>query len=255
MKIPFWKITAAGNDFVLIDDRPADLSVNASQLAKKLCDRRFGIGADGTIFIRNHPECDFDMAYFNPDGSGPAMCGNGSRAAVLFVHDSAICVKESYRFSAADGRHSGVYKDGNIAVTVLKPAEIKTETFNGNDVFLVDTGVPHLVVLTKNLTQIDIRNIAPKLRKTFDANVNFIEQIGDRRWAIRTYERGVEDETLACGTGATASAYVVSKLSNQPFPIRLVARGGELQIDETNDIFWLRGPTEPVFIGTIEINL
>ncbi|MFA4838717.1 MAG: diaminopimelate epimerase [Candidatus Neomarinimicrobiota bacterium] len=255
MKIPFWKITAAGNDFVLIDDRAADFQSNASELAQNFCDRRFGIGGDGTIFIRSHPECDFEMAYFNPDGSGPAMCGNGSRAAVLFVHDCAICVKESYRFSAADGEHFGIYRDGNIAVTVHKPAGMETETFNGNDVFLVDTGVPHVVVLTKNLAQIDIRNIAPKLRKTFDANVDFIEQNDDECWAIRTYERGVEDETLACGTGATAAAYVISKLSDQAFPIRLIARGGELQIDETDGAFWLRGPTKSVFTGTIEINL
>ncbi|PIS28188.1 MAG: diaminopimelate epimerase [Candidatus Marinimicrobia bacterium CG08_land_8_20_14_0_20_45_22] len=255
MQIHFWKITAAGNDFVLIDDRPALFQSNAPALAQKFCDRRFGIGGDGTIFIRNYPECDFEMAYFNPDGSGPAMCGNGSRAAVLFVHDNAICVKGSYRFLAADGEHSGVYKNGNVAITVRKPIELKIETFNGNEVFRVDTGVPHLVVLTKNLAQIDIRNIAPKLRKTFDANVNFIEQNKDGRWAIRTYERGVEDETLACGTGATAAAYMVSKLFDQTFPIRLIARGGELQIDETNDTFWLSGPTKSVFTGTIEINL
>jgi len=255
MKIPFWKITAAGNDFILINDRSAEFQSNASDLARKFCDRRFGIGGDGTIFIRNHPEYDFDMAYFNPDGSGPAMCGNGSRAAVLFVHNNAICIKETYRFIAADGKHSGIYKNENIAVTVRKPAEIKTETADGKDVYLVDTGVPHLVVFTKDLAHIDIRNIAAKLRKTFGANINFIERHGNGSWAIRTYERGVEDETLACGTGATAAAYVISKLTNQTFPIRLIALGGELQIDEKNDTFWLSGPTKTVFTGTIEINL
>lgn len=253
MDIQFWKVEAAGNDFIMIDYRKPFFSKKQSDVAIRLADRRLGIGADGLIFIENYTDTDFFMGYYNADGSGPVMCGNGSRAALFFVYESGICRKEKYRFMASDGLHLGRIENGQVSLTINQPGNFQIAELNSETVYLVDTGVPHMIRFAENISNLDIYAESPKLRKQYNANVNYIEKLSDSYWKIRTYERGVEDETLACGTGATASAVTINRISGDPFPITLRASGGDLVIDEQMDRLWLSGQVRKVFEGTLSI--
>jgi len=253
MEIQFWKVEAAGNDLIMIDYRKHVCFENVSDIAIRVTNRRLVIGADGMILIESHPDVDFFMGYYNADGSGPVMCGNGSRASVYFVYESGICRKEDYRFLASDGIHQGCVKNGNVSLTINHPGDFQSAEIGDETVYLVDTGVPHMVRFSENISDIDIYDQSPTLRKQYNANINYIEKIGESNWKIRTYERGVEDETLACGTGATASAVTINRVSGDPFPIRLHARGGDLCIDKPADTLWLSGPVRKVFEGTLSI--
>jgi len=253
MDIQFWKVEAAGNDFIMIDYRKPLFSEKQSDVAIRLADRRFGIGADGLIFIENRTDADFFMGYYNADGSGPVMCGNGSRAALFFVYESGICRQEKYRFMASDGLHIGSIENGKVSLTINQPGNIQSTELSSETVYLVDTGIPHMVRFSENISNLDIYAESPKLRKQFNANINYIEKLSDSHWKIRTYERGVEDETLACGTGATASALTINRISGDLFPITLQARGGDLSIDEQMGQLWLSGPVRKVFEGTLSI--
>ncbi|MBN2601611.1 MAG: diaminopimelate epimerase [Candidatus Marinimicrobia bacterium] len=253
MEVQFWKVEAAGNDFIMIDYRTPVFSEKLSDIAIRLTNRRLGIGADGMILIESHPEVDFFMGYYNADGSGPVMCGNGSRAALYFVHESGICGKEDYRFMASDGIHRGRIKNGNVSLTINYPGDIQSAEIGAETVYLVDTGVPHMVRFSENVSNIDIYDQSPVLRKQYNANINYIEKIGESNWKIRTYERGVEDETLACGTGATAAAVTINRFSGDLFPITLRAKGGDLSINKSADTLWLSGPVRKVYHGTLSI--
>lgn len=251
--VHFWKIEAAGNDFVLIDHRDLFFKEHLSELANFLCDRHFGVGADGTIFIQELDKYDFEMLYYNADGSGPVMCGNGGRAALLFVNESGICTQKRYKFHAADGIHVGIVENGKVSLTIQQPENFHKINLESEEAYLVDTGVPHLVKVQKNLISTDIYSESPELRKKFDTNIDYIEKVSHGNWAIRTYERGVEDETLSCGTGAAASAFIISEVFNEKMPVTLKSRGGDLQIEKISDKFWLNGPTRKVFEGTIKL--
>jgi diaminopimelate epimerase len=253
MKIKFWKVEAAGNDFIMIDYRKTPFRESLSRVAIRLANRRLGIGADGVIFIEENESVDFFMAYYNADGTGPVMCGNGARAALYFVFEYGICRKGPYRFLAADGEHLGVITDGKVSLTIKKIGQLEKIIFGGETAYFINTGVPHFVRISKNVESLDIYAESPDLRKTYDANINYIEKINESRWKIRTYERGVEDETLACGTGATASAMTINQILHDPFPIILQARGGDLVINTEDDHVWLSGPVRKVYEGIIEI--
>lgn len=253
--IPFWKMEAAGNDFIMIDHRDRRFQEHYRHIARRLSQRRFGIGADGVIYIQDRPRVDFELLYYNADGSGPVMCGNGARAALLFVHETGICRREQYRFIAPDGRHDGYVDQGSIRLTIRKPGEVRKVSLEGETVFLVDTGVPHMVRIRDKLEQLDIYRESPQLREQFDANINYVERVSQQEWRVRTFERGVEDETWACGTGATAAAWALAKELRVSFPVTLKARGGELVIQLENDKLWLQGPAKMVFEGNIKIDL
>lgn len=253
MKIKFWKMEAAGNDFIMIDYRKPLFRKSLSKVAIRLANRRLGIGADGVIFIKEKEKVDFFMAYYNADGTGPVMCGNGARAALYFVFEYGICRKGSYRFLAADGEHLGIIDDGKVSLTIKKTGKLENIILDSEAAYFINTGVPHLVRIGNNVESLDIYAESPDLRKTYDANINYIEKIDESRWKIRTYERGVEDETLACGTGATASAMTINQIFHDPFPITLQARGGDLTIDSRDDKVWLSGPVRKVYEGIIEI--
>ncbi|MDO9548720.1 MAG: diaminopimelate epimerase [Candidatus Marinimicrobia bacterium] len=253
MEIQFWKVEAAGNDFIIIDYRTPFFSEKLPDVAIRLTDRRLGIGADGIILIESHPDVDFFMGYYNADGSGPVMCGNGSRASLYFVYESAICRKEQYRFLASDGLHLGHIQNGKVSLTINQPGNFQSADIGSETVYLVDTGVPHMIRFSENISDLDIYAESPKLRKQYNANINYIEKIGESNWKIRTYERGVEDETLACGTGATAAAVTINRISGDPFPIKLQARGGDLSIDKNMDKLWLTGPVRKVYEGNLLI--
>lgn len=254
MKVTFWKVEAAGNDFVIIDHRKPIFRGKLSEIARNLTHRRLGIGADGLILIEYSPEADFFMNFYNADGSGPVMCGNGARAALFFVYASGIICQQEYRFKASDGAHRGEIKNDRVALTINQPGRIEPVQLGAETAYLVDTGVPHLVRFCNDVDTLNITTEAPDLRKRYDANINYIEKLDDDDWKIRTWERGVEGETLACGTGATASAVTIHKIRGESFPVTLRAPGGKLVIHQKENELWLAGPVRKVFEGTITLN-
>lgn len=260
MKIPFYKYQGTGNDFVMIDNRQQLISKNNTKLIKKLCDRKFGIGGDGLILLEN-PEVDgddFKMVYFNADGNESSMCGNGGRCLVAFAKFLGIIENEA-TFTAIDGPHKATISDHEVSLQMQNLSEIKQL---GNAAFL-DTGSPHHVVFTKNVTDLDVKKEGAVIRYSDEyisaggTNVNFVDMQEENTFLVRTYERGVEDETLSCGTGVTAvalAAHASGKANGNI--VKLIVPGGELSVSfkKENEIYtdvWLTGPAEQVFKGEI----
>ncbi len=252
----FHKYQGAGNDFILIDNRSGTIQLNTEQI-QKLCDRRFGIGADGLMLLNEAPGYDFEMKYYNADGLPGTLCGNGSRCIVRFASNLGI-VRESYRFLASDGPHEAMLlPDGQISLQMNDVSQVEQ---SGNDLIL-DTGSPHYVRLVSNLDEMDVYRIGKSIRneRRFEAkgiNVNFVERTDQPdRIRVRTFERGVEDETLACGTGVTACAIAVAVTDKTGLPTTIQTRGGVLRVQfETKDFknfsnILLIGPAEKVFEG------
>jgi diaminopimelate epimerase len=253
--LQFYKYHGTGNDFIMIDDRENLFPVTDKLLIRKLCHRRFGIGADGIILISNHEEMDFEMMYFNADGS-TSMCGNGARCAVQLAHDLHIIANQC-TFMAPDGKHDALVFPGKIKLE-MNNASAPEKVLSG---FFIDTGTDHYVQLVENVADFPVVNKGRQLRyheRFFPAgtNVNFVEQIGKEKLKIRTYERGVEDETYSCGTGVTAASLVVAAEQNMSSPVTLETQGGMLEVefefsDNTFRHVYLSGPAEKVFEGTV----
>ena len=256
--IGFNKYQGTGNDFIIIDNRNSIFSPDNSALIKKLCNRRFGIGADGLILINNKTGFDFEMVYFNADGFIGTMCGNGGRCTADFALKSGIAEKK-LRFIAADGIHFAEPDGELIRLKMNDVNEISSVAGN----YFINTGSPHYVIFTKELGNLDVFNEGRKIRqsKNFQpggTNVNFVESESNGIF-VRTFERGVEDETLSCGTGVTASA-IASVLSGHfvSSPVNVRTRGGNLSVEfevngtQISDI-WLCGPATFVFEGKIKI--
>lgn len=264
MKISFFKFQGCGNDFIIIDDRNQEVSLPGNKI-NNLCNRRFGIGADGLILIRNHKDFDFEMVYYNSDGNIGSMCGNGSRCAVSFAFDLGL-IKNNCTFLASDGKHEAEIKsisDNSEKIVAVKMRDVEEIEINSDFIFL-NTGSPHVVIPQSNLDEVNIFEEGRKIRfnerfKAEGTNVNFIEKENDFL-KVRTYERGVEDETLSCGTGVTASAIASSVInsSNGNNSCKIKTPGGELLVSfirENNSAknVWLQGPATFVFKGEIEI--
>jgi len=258
MKIPFDKYQGAGNDFVIIDDRPRAFEAGRSELIRRLCDRRFGIGADGLILITLHDRADYEMAYFNADGKLGSMCGNGARCAAHFALGHRIAGPRQ-RFMAYDGIHEAEVAGGTVSLRISDVTEYRT--IDGN--YFIDTGSPHYIVFATGIDRIDVDAEGGKLRRSplfapGGTNVNFVETTGDGLY-VRTFERGVEEETLACGTGVTAAAIAaVLKGYFKAGPVNVKVRGGNLRVDlEVRDDritnILLTGPATKVFEGSIEV--
>jgi diaminopimelate epimerase len=259
MVLKFFKYQGTGNDFVMIDNRDLSFPSNNVKLVAKLCDRKFGIGADGLILLQNHPKLDFEMIYFNADGSTSTMCGNGGRCIVAFAKFLKIIQHET-SFMASDGFHYAAIIDHEIALQMIDVNILKVE----NDYTYVYTGSPHHVLEVENLTNTDVNKNGATIRYSNlygkeGCNINFVKQINENSFQIRTYERGVEGETLSCGTGATAVA--IAMFHNQRTKsnsINIEVLGGKLQIkfekvaNFYKDVF-LIGEALQVFQGTIEI--
>lgn len=259
MNLHFYKYQGAGNDFVMIDDRNFSFDADNVSLIRFLCDRRFGIGADGLILLQTDPEYDFRMLYFNSDGHEASMCGNGGRCITAFARQLGVIDKRAH-FIASDGPHdSAIESDGTVN---LKMTDVESYEKIG-DAFFMNTGVPHFVTFHDSLDGIDVFNEGRKIRysehfKTVGTNVNFVN-FANGRLTVYTYERGVEDETLACGTGITASALsaaIKTGTEKGTFPVK--AKGGELAVSFEKDgsgfkNIWLRGPATFVFEGEIEV--
>jgi len=257
MTINFNKYHGAGNDFIIIDNRTSEFIPGNSDLISRLCNRQLGIGADGLILINDHPKYDFEMIYFNPDGQESTMCGNGGRCAVTFSEKIGIAGKESI-FLASDGPHRAVITGSSISISlkdVLPPVKVK-----GND--FLNTGSPHYIIAVPDVEKVDIVATGSKIRWSDDfspggTNVNFVQPDG-KGIRVRTYERGVENETLSCGTGVTAAA--ISSRWGKGTGMQKVdieTRGGKLIVsfDITRKIVQkvcLTGPARFVFSGSIE---
>lgn len=262
MTIPFSKFHGTGNDFIMIDGRAANISAIGIRVAD-LCSRRTGIGADGLILLTNATDADFRMVYFNADGKEATMCGNGGRAVAAFANRLGI-VTNSSRFMASDGLHQAT-----IDITGHHGYYVKLSMTDVNGIshetegMKLNTGVPHLVVFTNNVSSIDAVDKGRKLRNLTKfqpegVNVNFAE-LTPEGIIVRTYERGVEDETLSCGTGITATVLAhAANTGTTQGKTDVFCRGGNLSVsyNRQGDLFtdvMLNGPAMHVFDGTIEI--
>jgi diaminopimelate epimerase len=260
MELNFYKYQGTGNDFIIIENRQRQVALNTEQV-KFLCHRRFGIGADGLMLLESEPGFDFRMVYFNSDGNVGSMCGNGGRCIVAFAKHLHL-ISDKCRFLAVDGPHEATIGGNNIIS--LKMQDVKDVEINP-DHFYLNTGSPHYVKEVKSLKNFDVVGEGRKIRyndrfKEHGTNVNFIERLENGIF-VRTYERGVEDETYSCGTGVTASALIagLQGFSGSKNSCHIKTPGGELDVKfdrvlEKNFYnIWLQGPAEMVFKGTIEL--
>jgi diaminopimelate epimerase len=262
MNIKFYKYQGTGNDFIILDNREKQYTSLQTKEIELMCNRRFGIGADGLMLLNNKEGFDFEMKYYNADGKESSMCGNGGRCLVKFAYHLGIR-RSLYRFIAFDGEHEAEIDDADGIVSLKMKDVNEVKDYRGD--FILNTGSPHYVkidqnVMNENVYQKgkDIRNNAAFSQEGI--NVNFVERLDDDEILVRTYERGVEDETLSCGTGVTASA-IVSYHNEVGFNnVTVVTKGGRLtvefdRIDEgMYKNIWLCGPAEKVFEGTMELN-
>jgi len=264
MTIPFSKYHGTGNDFILIDNRSLQLQTTQTNLYHHLCNRRFGIGADGLMLMQNHPTLDFEMIYFNADGNLSSMCGNGGRCIVAFAHRSGILSEKKTRFMAVDGEHDALLTvaEGQNIVTLKMNDVEDISRYNECD-YVLDTGSPHYVQFVENLSQVAVFQYGRAIRnqKTFKKegiNVNFVQRLDTaNKLSIATYERGVEAETYSCGTGVVAAslASVVGSKQTGAITVALQTKGGELSVSfekkgEHFSNIWLKGTATHVFDGT-----
>jgi len=264
----FTKMNGAGNDFVLIDNRLGDVHLDRSQIAR-LCDRHLGIGADGILLLEKASNrADFRMRYFNADGGEAEMCGNGARCFARFANKVAGG-EGTISFETPAGVISAALIGDLVTLQMTEPTDLRlnvklTVASENRIVHFINSGVPHVVIPVSRIDDADVRREGAAIRyhEIFSpkgANVNFIEKRGPTKIAVRTYERGVEDETLACGTGVVASALVFAAMEDVSGPIGVLVRGGdELQvgfekIDNQFRNVTLTGPAEFVFEGAIEV--
>jgi len=264
----FTKMNGAGNDFILFDNRTGDIDLDRDQIAQ-LCDRHRGIGADGVLLLENSTNgADFRMRYFNADGGEAEMCGNGARCFARFANKVGG-QKAKLSFETPAGVISAEVKGDLVTLRMTDPTDLRLDidlpmAGEKTSVHFVNTGVPHVVIPVAKIDDADVQRDGAVIRhhKMFSpngTNVNFIERHGPNKIAIRTYERGVEDETLACGTGIVASALIFAASEKTSSPITVLARGGdELQVgfEKVDGSFrnvTLTGPAEFVFQGEIDL--
>lgn len=264
-ELTFYKYQGTGNDFVMIDNRPPHFPADDNQLVAQLCHRRFGIGADGLILLQAHNDFHFEMVYFNADGKTSSMCGNGGRCIAQFAHDLDFTQPE-LSFLAVDGPHQARFDEaGKVSLQMIDVKDINPY----DNAFVLNTGSPHYVFFMDDIEMEDFVEQAKTIRYNHDfakegINVNFVQVTGENQLKVRTYERGVEDETFSCGTGVVASvlAYYHKHFSAKPYmqtTIAVETKGGNLQVSFTPESatsftnIWLIGPAIRVFEGKITI--
>lgn len=258
MKVPFVKMHGAGNDFVMIDDRAGRFPVENHELVACLANRPDGVGCEGVIFVRTSARADFAMRFFNPDGSEAELCGNGARCVAAFAYAIGVVSSRTMRFETLAGDVSAeVLSDGRVRIGMPNPKDLKTD--------FVNSGVPHAIVPVEDLSAVSVAEEGRCIRYS-DAfapagtNVDFVKWTGPQALSIRTYERGVEAETFACGTGSVAAALVGVAQYGLRFPVTVTTvRGCELVVDGRWDkanftSVTLTGPARMVFSGVIELD-
>ncbi len=261
MKIHFYKYQGTGNDFVVADNRKGEYSSLSTGQVKHICDRRFGIGADGFMLLNVKEGFDFEMKYYNADGKEGSMCGNGGRCMAKYAYHLGIH-RDVYKFLASDGPHEAeIDIDGIVS---LKMKDVNTIRKFHND-FILNTGSPHYIKMVPDVMDIDVYKKGHDIRYSKEfaeegINVNFVEQLAEAdKILVRTYERGVEDETFSCGTGVTAAALVCYHNENGFNEVEVKTLGGQLSVefDRVNDgeykNIWLCGPAERVYEGSITL--
>ena len=258
MNLTFSKYQGAGNDFVMVDNRDGNYSLSKDQI-ERLCDRRFGIGADGLILLENDIVADFQMTYYNSDGIDGSMCGNGGRCVVAFAKQLDI-IKDHCNFVAYDGLHKAKCLEGGLVSLEMIDVH-SVEKFN--NAWKLDTGSPHLVFFKDSINEINVKELGSAIRNSNDflekgINVNFV-QCKENHLFLRTYERGVEDETLSCGTGATASAiaaYEAGIVNTETIKVNVL--GGLLEVSFSKQQnrytnIYLVGEAKFVFNGHVDV--
>lgn len=260
MQVSFSKYQGTGNDFVVIDDRFNRFPVSDNKLVNFLCDRRFGIGADGLMLLRSVEGFDFEMVYFNSDGNIGSMCGNGSRCLTRFAQELGLVEKEA-SFLSSDGPHYAKISATAIAVHMQSVQAIELTS----EAYILDTGSPHYVTFVDNVQELDVFQLGRAIRysdrfQEKGINVNFVEVQGEQLF-VRTYERGVEEETLSCGTGVTASAIAsavqLGRMGAQQQAVQTL--GGRLSVsfdrsgEQQFEAVFLQGPAQKVYEGSINI--
>jgi diaminopimelate epimerase len=258
MSINFYKYQGTGNDFVIIDNRDGLIHLSTHQV-KHICDRRFGVGADGLMLLNNLEGYDFEMVYYNADGKEGSMCGNGGRCLTKFAYDQGIH-RDHYLFLATDGPHEAEMGSNHWIHLKMKDVD-SIQDYQGD--YVLNTGSPHYVKPVIGLMDLNVFKEGHEIRysKDFEAigvNVNFVEDLG-QQLLVRTYERGVEDETLSCGTGVTAAALVFAHNDNGFNRIEISTKGGNLAVefDKIGETafknIWLCGPATFVFKGNLDL--
>ena len=258
MQIPFYKYQGTGNDFVLIDNRQQKFPINDTTLVAQLCDRKFGVGADGLIVLEEHPSQDFSMIYYNADGNQSSMCGNGGRCIVHFAAFLGV-IDTQTAFMAIDGVHRATIKDDKVALRMTDVSHIEIH----KEFSFLNTGSPHHVEMVTNLENINVVDKGRAIRNNrygaTGANINFVSKISEDTFCVRTYERGVEDETLSCGTGVTAVALAMfDTKQTTSSKVYLKTKGGDLSVsfvkkENTYTNIVLSGPATQVYKGIWEL--
>lgn len=258
--IDFYKYQGTGNDFIIIDNRELTFDSSNVKLVRFLCDRRYGIGGDGLMLLENHPEHSFTMRYFNSDGNEASMCGNGGRCIAAFAAEQKIITTpDNFTFMAVDGIHHAAYNNGIVSLKMIDVTKVDIQDkYN-----FLDTGSPHYVTFSENINEINILEKGSAIRysdtfKPNGTNVNFVQILDGNNISVRTYERGVEDETFSCGTGVVASAISAHLRKPKLTDFNIKIKGGALRVYFTKEnplIFkdiWLVGPATFVFNGQIQ---
>ncbi|MDR0915176.1 MAG: diaminopimelate epimerase [Endomicrobium sp.] len=272
MEIKFLKITAAGNDFIVIDNRyKLILPQHYTVVAKKLCNRKYAVGADGLILLESSNMADFKMKYLNSDGSHASMCGNGGRAIATFAYNLHIINSKKMIFETDAGLvNAEILLNDKVKLHIYNPSNIKTnmQILVEDRIFKIDfinTGVPHVVIFVKDINNIDVSKYGQLIRyhdqfkQIGGTNVNFVKVKNNNTILVRTYERGVEGETLACGTGITASGIITVLKGLTKAPINVISQGGDILIVSFNLVqgkptnVTLEGPVSISFKGFIVI--
>ncbi len=259
MKIHFYKYQGAGNDFIMVDNRDLSFPKTNTQLINKLCDRRFGIGADGLILLEPSENEDFTMVYFNADGNEGSMCGNGGRCIVAFAKQLAV-INNKTTFNAVDGLHFASIENEIVSLKMIDVTDIEVSDTHA----FLNTGSPHHVSFTEEISDLNVKEVGAKIRygaPYFETgtNVNFVEKTATDSFKVRTYERGVEDETLACGTGVTAvaiAAHNSNKTSDTSIKIEVLGGNLEVSFEKIKNTYtnvFLKGPAQFVFEGNITL--
>ncbi|MDX6765488.1 MAG: diaminopimelate epimerase [Candidatus Methylacidiphilales bacterium] len=271
MGVQFWKMSGAGNDFICLDNRRKKLRLTKKQIAA-LCHRQFGVGADGLLVVEPGDAChDFRMRYYNADGGEADMCGNGARCFARYARRIARVRKPALAFRTGAGTVTGEFLGEEVRVGLTPPQDEalnrQVATSAGTlTVHSINTGVPHAVVFVDDVEKTEIVRLGSELRWHADfqpkgTNVNFVQRLSARRLRVRTYERGVEGETLACGTGVAAAALIAARVHGLASPVEIKVQGGDLlkvYFDTREGAFTnvrLQGPADFVFEGEIDVHV